>query len=886
MKQQLMKFVFILLILFNCPALYAQQGNIWYFGYNAGVDFNYNPPRPLTDGRLVTEEGCAAMSDSDGHLLFYTDGVTVYNRHHRVMLKGDLLHGNRSTTQSATIIPWPGKKDLYYIITASDVYATLPRYSVSVLDMAQDGGDGGLDVKNALLSVNSTEKLTVAKHCNGVDFWIICKLKGNNEFHCFLLNEDGLSLTPVISAAGRPIAAPGHEVQSIGYLKVSPDSKKLALATFVIYRGREGFSELLDFDNATGTVSNAVIIKGEQDYGVEFSPDSRFLYISYANVVVTPPPHIDQFDLSAYIDSATLEATRLTISSGFSKINYGMQLGPDGKIYVTRAHTNYLDIIHNPNERGIACDYKENGLFLNSGVAVGGLPNIIPSLMINPHFDIILTHSIPNFCRRIVQFDAQSDRGEDVQYEWDFGDGTTSNLKNPVHTFGTSQNEYTVTVKLTTKIKTGDCYQVSTRSTSQLIRFDPIVPHVSFQANCITRSVGFRDESGFPGESINGWYWDFGDGTISSLQHPVHIYKYPGTYEIKFVAKSGADCPSDTLRLPVLVPKHPVLGFEMNSACQNAPVNFKDTSYVEDANITAWYWDFGDGRSSAEKEGTITFNTPGPKNIRLAVQTDKGCSSDTLIKTVSIHPVPSAAFDHSLACIREPVVFTNLSGLPGGTTLSYEWKIDDVRVSSSQHFSHSFPNAGTYTVSLNAVAPTGCSATADSTISVEEIAANAGQDMEVIAGQQFQLNGSGGIAYQWSPGRYLNDSLINAPRCVLEKDQLFRLKVSNAASCSAYDEVFIRVYKKADIYVPNAFTPNGDGKNDLLKVIPAGVKLAEFKIYNRWGSLVFSTSNPQTGWNGYHNGQLQNTGSFVWIATGISVSGERVTRKGTVVLLR
>jgi urease alpha subunit len=105
----------------SISSLFAQkEANIWYFGANAGLDFNSGTPVALLDGALDTIEGCATISDTDGNLLFYTDGITVFNKNHTIMLNGMGLNGDTSTTQSALIVPKPNDENTYYIFTVAD----------------------------------------------------------------------------------------------------------------------------------------------------------------------------------------------------------------------------------------------------------------------------------------------------------------------------------------------------------------------------------------------------------------------------------------------------------------------------------------------------------------------------------------------------------------------------------------------------------------------------------------------------------------------------------------------------------------------------------------------------------------------------------------------
>ena len=156
-------FLYIILTIFNVG--FAQnEANIWYFGENAGLDFNSGTPMTLLDGALDTAEGCASISDISGSLLFYTDGITVWNQNHDVMLNGSGLNGHPSSTHSAIIVPKPQSSNIYYIFTV-DFEAGSNGLQYSEVDMALDSGLGGITSnKNILLHTPSTEKITAIKH--------------------------------------------------------------------------------------------------------------------------------------------------------------------------------------------------------------------------------------------------------------------------------------------------------------------------------------------------------------------------------------------------------------------------------------------------------------------------------------------------------------------------------------------------------------------------------------------------------------------------------------------------------------------------------------------------------------------------------------------------
>ncbi|MFN8242407.1 MAG: gliding motility-associated C-terminal domain-containing protein [Ferruginibacter sp.] len=168
----------------------------------------------------------------------------------------------------------------------------------------------------------------------------------------------------------------------------------------------------------------------------------------------------------------------------------------------------------------------------------------------------------------------------------------------------------------------------------------------------------------------------------------------------------------------------------------------------------------------------------------------------------------------------------------------------------------------------------------------------AGNDTVVAVGQPLQLmaldvNHLGFTNYSWAPSTGLNSDAVQNPVAVLSQDIMYTVTATNALGCSATDAIRINVYKGPDIYVPNAFTPNGDTKNDWLRALPVGIReFRSFTIYNRFGEKVFSTANPAVGWDGYLHGEPQAAGAYIWIAEGVDYLGRIISKKGTLVLVR
>ncbi len=342
----------------------------WYFGGNVGLDFMTTPPTVLTNGSLSTMEGCATISDAAGNLQFYSNGISVWNKQHFVMANGTGLNGGTSTTQSALIVKKPGSASLYYLFTMG---VSFPNFggplNYSIVDMSLNSGLGSVTTKNVFMDSICTEKLAAARHCNGVDVWIIMHSNHSNAFKAFLLTSNGVNLTPVVSQVGTTINS-----GAIGYLKVSPNGQKLGMAV-----NQSGF-EIYDFDKATGLVSNPLVLGGivQSPYGCEFSPDGSKFYGSGGTPQQNIPIH--QWDLCAGSGPAIIAShTIIGTVTGVSEVG-ALQAGLDGKIYLSRYTASDIAVINNPNLYGTGCNFVNLGLSLAPKICLYAFQNVVNDL--------------------------------------------------------------------------------------------------------------------------------------------------------------------------------------------------------------------------------------------------------------------------------------------------------------------------------------------------------------------------------------------------------------------------------------------------------------------------------------------------------------------------
>lgn len=359
MLRYIILFLSFLFLFSKSHAQESKRANVWYFGYGAGIDFNSGSPVALSDSKMNQWEGTASICDADGKLLLYTNGIQIWNNKHKVIEGAEDLGGNDSATQSAIIIPKPGDPNIYYVFT------TFSYLTCIIIDIRLNQGDGGIVSKNVLIE-NSTEKLTAVQHCNGQDVWILAHETGNNIYRNYLLTKDGLEKSYVENKIG------SKQPASLGYLKFSPSGTKLAAALW-----GKGTFELYDFDNSSGIISNPIAIKHpdfNRAYGLEFSPDENFLYVTET---LQTANRIFQLDISDD-NSAEILKSKTTIGQITDAYFGALKLGPDNKIYVAKNRMNTLGVINNPNSKGLNCNYISEGFELKS-IAGIGLPNFVTS---------------------------------------------------------------------------------------------------------------------------------------------------------------------------------------------------------------------------------------------------------------------------------------------------------------------------------------------------------------------------------------------------------------------------------------------------------------------------------------------------------------------------
>ncbi len=557
-----------------------------------------------------------------------------------------------------------------------------------------------------------------------------------------------------------------------------------------------------------------------------------------------------------------------------------------------------------------------------------------------------------------------------VDYFWDFGVtgifSDTSHLQNPGYVYP-SPGLYTVSLQITDSI---GCIQ-NTIINPVIVDTLPVALF-TFPVACDQTPVLFTDLSSSAAGVIS-WTWDFGDGSTSDQQNPMHVFPASGSFTVTLAVIDSNGC-SQIYLDTIFINPLPAVDFDAPDVCFGFPTvftNLSSTTFISG-------WSFGDGVGiSTQTDPTYTYTTSGPFNVTLIIIDSLGCT-DTTTEVVTVNPLPVADFSlfDTLVCLNSPVSFTDNST---GTGISWVWDFGDaVGTSILQNPVYTYPSSGNYLVTLSVTDAFGCIDTDTLTVNIEEPSTPivTPADTTICVGESVQLLALGGSTIFWSPPDYLScticpdpiatplfsiiytanvtniacpfntatstitvipDVAVNAtatPTTILMNSfsvidaqfigpagatvnyswspsadldcatcqttnarpivtTTYTVQVDyalNGVTCTSIDTITITVVDVCDpglIYIPNTFTPNFDNFNEIFYLRSTVIEEVHyFRVYNRWGELMFETDDQSVGWDGTLRGKQLNTGVYVYTAEVVCVNGDVVFLKGNITLLR
>ena len=830
-----------LILFILCPYLLLAQGEFdqWRFGYNAGIDFSAGYPVVVSSGVSISSpEAAASVSDCDGDLLFYTDGLDVWAKNNNRMQNGYDLRGVGAaypSSQGTLIVKRPQSSSIYYIFTSSDIFGV----NYSIVNMAANGGLGSVIQKNINLSNGLTQKLGVTYHGNGKDIWVITHYENSDVYEAFLVTQTGIGGSSVKSSTGPKFTS------SHGDIKFNQSGTKIAAVV-----QDQDLITLADFNKNTGKVSNSYGVIGDikHPHGCEFSPDDSKMYVSAWDVLSSGG--VFQFNTFSSISNSSSLVSSVKVSGSYTP-NGSLQLAPDGKIYISNdggfSGNSYLGIINFPNNSAGSIGFNDRGINLGSGSSSWELPNVT---LTNKDLPVSKSILSSQFCFGDSTLFLLSNNSGLVEVLWDFDDPNSgisnfSSILSPHHIFS-EPGVYTINVKVTNVCNIEEYSQVITIQELPELSLDSmtVCPDLSVQ-------IGEDSELGV------AYNWSPGLGlSDTEISNPFFNSSYTESSNVEYVllgTSSNGCSVSDTLTIELnpkfigtpdvyLCPGFGVTLF-LDSAIKTAnwesnifvndlsslspyvnpdiPTNFmvdlidsnncyySDTVFVnslakvpvsagiaksicygdsitigEDVSPDSSLFSWSPIEGISNSTSVVTQASPISSQWYYVTVTNDTCSAlDSVYILVNDLPTLNLVPVDTSICMLDTVFFS-VTG-----SEYYNWFINDSSVLASNKYELVIKKDLVAIVEGQDV--NGCVGYDTSLIKVLALPIlNLTPDASICIGDSIKLTVSGGVDYLWSESSFGIDSVVEF---IPEKTNVYSVKVVGSNSCYDVDSVLVVV---------------------------------------------------------------------------------------------
>ena len=461
-----------------------------------------------------------------------------------------------------------------------------------------------------------------------------------------------------------------------------------------------------------------------------------------------------------------------------------------------------------------------------------------------------------------------------LSFQWNFGDGTTSDLENPEHQY-VLPGQYTV--KLTAVSEEGSI-DVEEKVISVYSE-----PSASFTASpaCGDQPVSFNNLTSILEGSLT-YTWNLEGNTVSTEVNPLHQFSSAGDQSVLLTATSANGC-IDSVRQTVVVRPLPVVNFTVDTACLGQPSLLTNLSSINSGSIESMLWDFGDGTNSIIRSPSKTYQSAGEFDVTLRATSDLGCAA---VKTVIAKVVdsPVADFDVNAACFQQPSLFVNATTVDDGL-LTYSWDFGDGASSTAIDPEYTYALPGQYSTSLTAISSFGCEDRITKNITVHALPnIQLSAAPTVSPGIPTTLEVTGAQEYFWEPGTGLSNQLISNPVVTIDETTVYTVTGTDDNGCTDSDEMVVTVEDDFIVVPTNTFSPDGNGINDTWFIDNiVAYDNARVSIFNSWGEVVFQSDNYQNEWDGMFSNDLLPAGNYYYVIS--NPEYDRVY-KGTITLLR